>query len=83
MIDREVPEAVMKGQASDISHICEFSWYQWVMFCDVPVQYPADNLVLVLYLVPARYIGPSMTSKILKLNDEVIPRSTLRAHTLE
>ena len=37
--DGEEPETVMKGQASDISHICEFSWYQWVMFRDGPVQY--------------------------------------------
>ena len=28
LLDGEVPETVMKGQASDISHICEFSWYQ-------------------------------------------------------
>ena len=40
MLYGEVPETEMKGQASDISHICEFSWYQWVMFCDGPVQYP-------------------------------------------
>ena len=53
MLDGEVPETVMKLQASDISYICEFSWYQWVMFRDSPVQYPADNLVLGSYLGPA------------------------------
>ena len=53
----------MKGQASDISHICELSWYQWVMFRDNPVQYLADNLVLERYLGPARYVGPAMTAK--------------------
>ena len=46
MLYGEVPETEMKGQASDISHICEFSWYQCVMFCDGPVQYPEYNLAL-------------------------------------
>ena len=53
----------MQVQASDISHICEFSWYKWVMFCDGPVQYPDDNLVLEHYLGPARYVGPTMRAK--------------------
>ena len=29
MFDGEVPENLMKIQASDISHSCEFSWYEW------------------------------------------------------
>ena len=53
MIDSEVPETFMKGQASDISHICRFSWYQWVMFLNGPVQYPENNIVL------GRYMGPA------------------------
>ena len=73
----------MKGQASDISHICEFSWYQWVMFRDVPVQYMVDNLVFGRYLGPARDVEPAMTAKILKLYGEVVLRYTLRALTLE
>ena len=63
----------MQVQASDISHICEFSWYKWVMFCDGPVQYLADNLVLGRYLVPAGSVGPAMTAKILKANGEDVP----------
>ena len=27
----EVPETVISGQTADISHLCEFAWYQWVM----------------------------------------------------
>ena len=73
MLDVEATETVMKGQASEISHICEFSWYQWVMFCDGPVQHPADNLVLGCYLGPAQDVGPAMTAKTLKANGEVVP----------
>ena len=73
----------MKGQASDISHICEFSWYHWVMLCDSPVQYPADNIVLGRYLGPAQDVGPAMNSKILKSNREVSLQYTLPAITLK
>jgi hypothetical protein len=30
----EVPETIMTGSTADISHICEFGWYDWVMFWD-------------------------------------------------
>ena len=32
----QVPEAVMKGDSPDISHLCEFSWYDWVWYNDNP-----------------------------------------------
>ena len=56
MLFGEVPETFLKVQASDISNMCEFSWYQWLIFGGIPVQYPADNLVLGRYLVPTRYV---------------------------
>ena len=79
MLDSEFPETVIEGQASDISNICEFSWYQWVMFRDGPVQYTAYNLVLGRHLGPARDVGPARTAKVLKANGEVFPRYILRA----
>jgi hypothetical protein len=30
----QVPETLMTGSTADISHLCEFSWYQWVMYND-------------------------------------------------
>ncbi len=30
----ETPETIMTSTTADISHICEFSWYDWVMFRD-------------------------------------------------
>ncbi len=32
MTNGEVPETIMTGSTADISHICEFGWYDWVMF---------------------------------------------------
>lgn len=82
-LDGQTPEGVMKGNTPDISHICEFGWYDWVMFRDGPNQWPEPNLVLGRYLGPTRDVGNIMTAKILKENGEVVPRSTLRHLTPE
>ena len=79
MLDGEVPETVMKGHTADISQICEFAWYEWVMFIDSPAQYPENREELGRYLGPAVDVGTALTAKILKANGEVVPRSTLRA----
>ena len=84
IIDGEVPEILMNGQADDIIHICEYNWLYWEMFCDGPhVSYPENNLVLGQYLGPALDIGPSMCAKVLKKNGRVVLRSTLRNLTRE
>ena len=84
ILDDEVPEMLMTGQAADISHICEYAWFDWVMFCDGPhLSYPDNNLVLVQYLGPTLDVGPAMCAKILKNNGKVMPRSTLRTLTRE
>ena len=35
-LEGEVPDTRMTGQTSNISHICDYEWYKWVMFCDGP-----------------------------------------------
>ena len=32
----EVPKTIMTGQTTDISNICEYEWYEWVMFMELP-----------------------------------------------
>jgi hypothetical protein len=76
-----VPETVMSGETSDISQFCEFAFYDWIMFRDQPVAFPDDNPVLGRYLGPAIDVGPALTAKILKANEEVVYRSTYRALT--
>ena len=34
MTNGEVPETIMTGSIADIRHICEFAWYDWLMFRD-------------------------------------------------
>ena len=75
----EVPETIMKGQTADISTICEFGWFDWVMFLEPDtVKFPHDKWTLGRYLGPAIDVGSAMTAKILKDNGQFVCRSTLR-----
>ena len=82
-LDGEVPETVMTGHTADISSICEFEWYQWVMYNDATWSFPDPKWVLGRYLGPAIDVGSAMTAKILRITGECVPRSTLRPLTLE
>jgi hypothetical protein len=53
----------MTGQTADISHKCEFGWYDWVMFRDNVSTYPDDKLTLGRYLGPATDVGSALTAK--------------------
>jgi hypothetical protein len=46
MTNGEVPETIMTGSTANISHICEFGWYDWVMFWDSAPTFPDVNLIL-------------------------------------
>ena len=78
MTNGKVPETNMTGDTADISHICEFAWYDWVMFRDNIPTFSDDKLILGRYLGLATDIGSALTSKILKSNGQVVYRSTLR-----
>jgi hypothetical protein len=41
-----VPETIMTGSIADTSHICEFGWYDWVMFRDNVPTFPDVKLTL-------------------------------------
>ena len=78
MTKGDVPETIMTGSTADISHISEFSWYDWVMFWDNLPTFPDDALTLGQYLGLATDIGSMLTAKILKTNGQFVCRSTLR-----
>ena len=72
MTNGEVPETIMTGSTADISHICEFAWYDWVMFRDNIPTFPDHKLILGRYLGPATDVGSALTAKILKSNGQVV-----------
>jgi hypothetical protein len=73
----------MTGNTTNISHIAEFGWYDWVMFHDNEPSFPDDMLILGHYLGPAIDTGSALTPKILKSNGVFVCRSTLRHLTDE
>lgn len=52
-LDGEVPEMVLTGDTTDISHICEFGWCQWVWFMSPPREGSMETKRL------GRHCGPS------------------------
>lgn len=77
----QVPETIMTGETADISYICEYSWYEWVMYNDATT-YPEDKEKLGRYLGPTLPgIGSVMSYKILRSNGERVFRSTMRKLT--
>jgi hypothetical protein len=79
----QVPETIMTGNTTDISHIAEFGWYNWVMYCDNEPSFTDDKLILGCYLGPAIDTGLALMAKILKSNGVFVCRSTLRHLTDE
>jgi hypothetical protein len=78
MTNVEVPETVMNRSTANISHICEFGWYHWVMFRDNVPTFPDIKLTLGQYLGPVPDVGSALTAKILKSNGQTVCRSTMR-----
>ena len=76
-VDGKVPETCMTGQTDDISNIWEYSWYEWVIFCDKPITHPDLTVILRRYLWPPIHDGNAMTYKILKANGEYVCRTTV------
>ncbi len=73
----------MTGSTTNISHICELGWYDWVMFWDNLPAFPDIKLILGQYLGPATDVGSALTAKILKLNGQTVSRLTLQHLTDE
>ena len=65
-LDGELPENHMNVQTVDISNICEYSWYEWVMFCYQSITYQYLLVILGRYLGPDIDVRSSMTYKLLK-----------------
>ena len=45
-LNRQVPENIMSGQTTDISHFAKFAWYDWIKFYDILTGYPEPKEVL-------------------------------------
>jgi hypothetical protein len=78
MTNGKVPETIMTGSTANKSHICEFGWFDWVMFRDNVPTFPDEKLILGCYLGPATNVGLALTTKILQSNGQTVCRLTLQ-----
>jgi hypothetical protein len=69
------------GTKADISHICQYAWYDWVYYCDATTSFPYQKERLGRCLGPAKNEGNAMAQWILRENGKVVPRCTLRCLT--
>ena len=60
-LDHQTPEAKMHGMSSDTSEICEFEFYEWVMFNDTKANFPETKFYVGLWLGPAIDVGSALT----------------------
>lgn len=69
----ETPLAMLTGNTPDISHLVEFSWYDFVWYSN-PGQ---DGRRLGRWLGPSHDVGQAMCSKILTAKGKVISRTSV------
>ena len=65
-LEVQVPQTVMSGQTGNISSLCEFEWFEWVIFFQPKETYPDDKIFISIWLGPAIDVGTAMTYKILR-----------------
>ena len=53
-LDSKVAEMMIKGETANITHLCEFAWYDWLFFTDSAVNNQDDKWVL------GHWLGPSL-----------------------
>lgn len=66
------------GTEGDISNLCRFDWYEWVIYREQTANFPEGTEALGRVLGPAKGEGNEMAQWILKPNGKVVPRRTVR-----
>ncbi|GAX10696.1 hypothetical protein FisN_14Lu214 [Fistulifera solaris] len=72
-LDGEVPQTLLTGDTADISHICEFGWYDWVWYIS-----PQEHLGR--YLGPSFDVGNVLCARILPASGRPISREVEAYH---
>ena len=80
-LDRKVPRTFMTAEVTDISHVCNFKWYEWVKFRRIGPEaaYPFPSEHLGRCLGPSRNQGNSMSQYVLLESEKIILIQTLRS----
>ena len=78
MLKGQTPETYLTGNATDISAISEFGWYEWVVYRLEGEIFPHQSRKLGRTLGPARNAGNALSHWVLTINGKVMPVQTLR-----
>ena len=77
----DVPGTVLTGDTTDISHLCQFAWYDFVWFIN-PLD-SMDNRQLGRYCGPSYTVGDVMCSKVLNEKGNILVRSSVFPFSVE
>ena len=81
LLQGNTPHTKLTGQPTDISSLCEFGWYEWVIYRIEGEKFPYQHQRLGRTLGPAKNAGNMMSQWVLTAGGEVMPIQTLRALT--
>ncbi len=70
------------GETVDISHLLEFSFYDWIWFVS-PKELHMDRMMLGRWLGPSLDVGEALTYAILTSTAEIIHRSSVSPLTVK
>ena len=78
LLQNSTPHTKLSGQPTDISALCEFGWYDWVIYRIEGQSYPYTHKKLGRVLGPADNAGSVMSQWVLAKTGDVMPIQTLR-----
>ena len=81
LLQRQTPHSKMTGRPTDISHLCQFSWYEWVLYRREGTSYPFPEERLGRCLGPCKNAGNAMSQHVLIREMQVLPLATIRRLT--
>jgi Fe-S-cluster containining protein len=78
----ECGATIIHGETADISHLVEFSFYDWIWFIS-PKEAKYDRMMLGRWLGPSFDVGEALTFAVLTSSAEVVHRSSVLPLSVE
>jgi hypothetical protein len=77
------PHLATLGEMGDVSHLCNFGFYEWVYFRQGKAGFPHMKEELGRCLGPTKDEANEMAQWVLQLNGQIVPRRSLRRLTAQ
>ena len=76
-LEGQLPETIITSQTDEIINLCEYDWFQCVMYYQPKEGYPYDKTVMGQYLGPTIHVGNAITYKIFLTDGNYVCRSNI------